>query len=241
PSVTLRRRRRKRNGRQQGSPPMFKIPLADVGQLALWTWKHRQQLEGIPQHADEFVESILTDQGTGVHRAGSTLRRRTLDGGSQALAFLGQTAHQLADIEKAISGAADAGEHVMSALSLASLQNISMVTLGLTAITPAILARQFVYLRKRFNELQKDIRHLPELLESRYVAESESGLEILEPGLRQHKLDRIEGALQKCNDAAVFFANRVQSAIMGRPDRRSILLQSRHLAVAVCGTTRCYV
>jgi hypothetical protein len=220
---------------------MFKIPLSDVGQLASWTWKHRAQLEGIAQDAGEFVESALSDEGAGVHRAGSTLRHRSANGSSRALAFLGQTAHQLADIEKAISGGVDAGEQVLSAGSLQSLHTVSMVTLGLSAITPIILAAQFTYLRKRFNQLQKDIRHLEQLLEARYVSELESGLELLESGARQHNKGRIEGALQKCNDAAVFFANRLRNAIGEQQDRRAVLLLSRHLAVAVCGTTRCFV
>jgi hypothetical protein len=220
---------------------MFKIPLTDVGQLALWAWKNREQLKGVPRDAGEFVETHLSEKGDGVQRTGSTLRRRAADGSSQTLAFLGQTAHQLADIEKAISGGVDAGQQVLSAASLQSLQSVSMVTLGLSAITPLILAAQFAYLRKRFNELQKDIRHLEQLLEDRYVSELESGLELLESGARQQNKSRIEGALQKCNDAAVFFANRVQNAIGEQQDRRGILLLSRHLAVAVCGTTRCFV
>src|SRR5262249_34783807 len=45
----------------------------------------------------------------------------------------------------------------------------------------------------------------------------------------------------KCNDAAVFFGNRAQSAVTEEQDRRAILMLSRHLTVAVCGTVRCYV
>jgi hypothetical protein len=227
--------------RHQEISPVFKIPLADVGRLGLWVWKNRRQLDGVPQDPDEFIEAAFSDDGAGIHRAGSTLMRRGKDGRGSPVAFLGQSAHQLADVAKAVSGTVEAGEQVLSAVSLESLQTVSMVTLGLSAITPVLLAAQFGYLRKRFNELQKEIRQLEQLLETRYISELESGLELLESGVRQHNMARIEGALQKCNDAAVFFANRVQSAIGGPQDRRSILLLSRHLAVAVCGTTRCYV
>jgi hypothetical protein len=134
-----------------------------------------------------------------------------------------------------------AGQRGLSGGSLASLQNVSMVTLGLTALTPVILAAQFRYLRRRFEELQKDIRKLEQLLDTRYVSELESGIEILESGVRQNKQDRINAAQIKCNDAAVFFANRVQQAVADRQDRRGILLLSRHLSVAMCGSTRCFI
>ncbi len=218
---------------------MFKIEYSDVSQLAVWTWKNRDTLKGVAAEAGEFVEAALSDQGPGVERAGSSIRRRTPDG-YQTLAFLGQAALELVDIETAVAGRAGA-EGVLAATSLGALQNVSMVTLGLSAVTPVVLAAQFNYLRRRFNELQKDIRNLEQLLEARYVAELESGLELLESGVRQKNNGRIEGALQKCNDAAVFFSNRVQNAVGEQQDRRGVLLLSRHLAVAVCGTTRCFI
>jgi hypothetical protein len=220
---------------------VFKIPISNVGNLASWAWKHREQLSGVTHDAGDFIERLASDPGAGVHRAGSTLRHRAADGSTRALAFLGQSSSRPADIERAVSGGVDAGQQLLSVASLDSLQTVSMVTLGLTAITPIILAAQFGYLRKRFNELQKDIRHLEQLLEARFVSELESGLEFLESGARQNNKGRIEGALQKCNDAAVYFANRVKNAIGEQQDRRGIMLLNRHLAVATCGTTRCFV
>src|SRR5690242_4328260 len=119
---------------------MFKIPLSEIAQLTSWTWQHRKQLAGVPQDAEEFVETVLSDKGAGVHRAGSTLRHSAPDGTSKVLAFLGQAAHQLTDIEKAISDGTDPGQQALAGVSLRSLQNISMVTLGLSAMTPLILA-----------------------------------------------------------------------------------------------------
>jgi hypothetical protein len=218
---------------------MFKLPLTDVVKLSAWVWEHRQHFPGVPSQPDKYLETVTSHRGHGVHRVGSKIVFDALEAGTQVLAFLGQTSHQLSDIERAVSDA-DAAQP-LHCHSLASLKAVSMVTLGLTAISPSILAAQFTYLRKRFNDLQKDIRNLQKLLEDRYIAELESGLEMLDSGVRQSKKERIESALQKCNESAVFFANRVHSAVNEEQDRRAILMLSRHLAVAICGTTRCYI
>jgi|GEM_PF-2274593 len=210
-------------------------------QLPIWSWENRHKYPGVPQEPDKFVQAAISGTGPVVSRAGSTLRLPPAPDGRSQLAFLGQTAYKLADIQKAITGLADAGQRLLSTASLDSLQSVSMVTLGLSALTPLLLAAQFRHLNKRLNDLQQQIRKLSALLEDRYISELESGIELLESGVRQQNKGRIEGALQKCNDAAVFFGNRVQSAVAERQDRRGVLLLSRHLSVAICGTTRCFI
>jgi len=96
------------------------------------------------------------------------------------LAFIEQTTPRVEAIERAVDGL-QTGQAALSA-SLASLQTLSMVTLGLTALTPLVLGVQFVALNRRLGALETQIAHLHQKFDAAVKADLETGLDLLRQG-----------------------------------------------------------
>jgi hypothetical protein len=88
-----------------------------------------------------------------LRRVGNMLVFGQADGSEKVLAFIEQTAPRVKHIEQAVEGL-QAGQAALSA-SLGSLQALSMVTLGLTVLTPVVLGIAYMALNRRLGALQK--------------------------------------------------------------------------------------
>ncbi len=206
----------------------------------LWAWKNREQLKRFPSDAGNTVVEMIQNGGEAVQRIGSTIVFGAPDGGQRVLGFLDQTTASLDGIKTAVGGLQQ-GQVALTA-SLASLQTISMVTLGLSAVTPLVIAAQFRYLWTQFNDLKKEIRMLAKMVQDQELSKLESGLGILEKGIEKHDRALIEHALPACDESRVFFNRRVADVIDDRGGSASVALHlARHLAVATCASARCYV
>src|SRR3954447_26488947 len=110
---------------------------AEAVTWSAWLWQHRQQFEPVLRRvADvgDFAQAALTNPNGVLRRVGNTLVVGQPDGGEKVLAFIEQAAPRLQPIEQAVDGL-HAGQAALAS-SLSSLQTVSMVTLGVAALTP---------------------------------------------------------------------------------------------------------
>src|SRR4051812_32109184 len=138
---------------------MIWVTLAgEVASWSSWLWQHRHEFGPVLRRVgdvNDFARAALASPDGALRRVGNTLVFGQEGGGERVLAFIEQTAPRVESIERAVDGL-QAGQATLSA-SLASLQNVSMITLGLTALTPAVLGAQFFALNRRLAALEKQI------------------------------------------------------------------------------------
>jgi hypothetical protein len=226
-----------------------KLPV-EVVSWGAWRWQNRQVFEPALQRlgvATDWAAAVLTNPDGAVRRAGNTLIFGQADGGDRVLAYLQQTSPRIEAIEHAVDGL-QAGQAALSS-SLASLQTVSMVTLGLTALTPAVLGVQFVALNRRLGAIQKQIANLHKKFAAAIKADLETGLDLLrqgqdflEAGNRPNARDRLTDALPFCHRTMKYYG-KLLGDCLGRPkvSREEARLLARHLAVAVVDAASCQI
>ena len=215
-----------------------------------WMWQHRQAFEPALQRVgvtDDFAGTLLANPDGALRRVGNLLVFGPPNGDGKVLAFLEQTAPQIDAVQHALDGL-QVGQAALSS-SLASLQTVSMFTLGLTALTPVVLGIQFVALNRQFGALQKQIANLHKKFDAAIKADLETGLDMLrqgqdflEVGDRLNAHHRLTDALPLCHRTMKYYG-RLLGDCMGQPkvSRAEVRLLARHLAVAVVGAASCQI
>ena len=135
---------------------------ASAGPYLAWAVENREVLKNVPTETADFLVSVIASGGDAIERVGSQLVFGSPSGARTVIGFVDQATPQLNHIETAVNGL-EVGQVALSS-SLASLQTVSMVTLGVSAIAPVLLASQFRYLSGRFDEVKKSLVELKSLL-----------------------------------------------------------------------------
>src|SRR6266850_5754490 len=133
----------------------------EVLRWSAWLWEHREKLEPALKKlgaAGDVAQRLLANPDGTLRRVGNTLIFGQADGGGKVLGFVEQTSRRVEAIEQAVGGLHAKTDLLASSLN--SLHTISMVTLGLSALTPAILGFQFAALNRRLGALQRQIADL---------------------------------------------------------------------------------
>jgi hypothetical protein len=229
------------------------IWLPVTGELVRWsTWLYdnRQTLEPTLQRlglAQDLVHSVLARPESALRRVGNTLVFGSADGGAKVLGFLEQTAPRVESIQLAVDNL-HAKTDVLST-TLGSLQNISMMTLGLSALTPVILSMQFSALHRRLNAIGRQIAGLHKKFDASVIAELKVGLGFLQQATDELQAQKrstahlhLNAALAPCLKSAKYFAEllgtELQEKALNLPQVR---LLARHLSVAVTATASCQI
>lgn len=195
----------------------------------IWAIRTLRRVDGRGTGND--VSSLLS--GDGIRRIGSSVVFGTPDGSQRVLAFIDAVPDKLRSLE--------ASQQAIGA-SLTSLQTLSAVSLGVSALTPAVMGLQFAWLRRQFNDLKKQIKNLEDLVEGQTRAKLKTGLDALEAGTRKNCKRRIEHAYVPCREAMHSFADRLGSFLEEpekQQDRKVIRHLTQHLSVAICAAARC--
>jgi hypothetical protein len=222
----------------------------DVVGWTAWLCQNRQTLEPLLQRiggVSDLAQAAVTNPDGLLRRVGNQLVFGQADGGERVLAFIEQTTPQVESVERAVGGL-QAGQVTLSS-SLASLTGVSMVTLGLTALTPVVLSGQFVALNRKLSALQKQVAALQAKFDAAAQAGLETGLGLLQMGQdfldradRPKAHDRLNQALPLCHKAMKFYGNLLGSALNQPPvDPGEVRLLARHLSVAVAGVASCQI
>jgi hypothetical protein len=223
---------------------------AEVVSWSSWLWQHREALQPILQrcgNAGDFAQAALHNPDGDLRRVGNTLIFGQAHGGEQVLAFVEQTAPQVASIQQAVGGIQ---AHVVPlSYSLASLQNLSMLTLGLSAFTPLVLGAQFLALQRRLGAIQQGIKELHKKLDANSMAQLRTGLDLQRQGAdfleahdRANAHQRLSAALPFCIHSMKYFSELLGGELQQPKVRRVMVsLLARHLAVALVGVASCQI
>jgi hypothetical protein len=222
----------------------------DAIPLAAWLWQNRQEFEPVLRKVGETVDfagNMLANPEGAVRRAGNLIVFGQPGGGEKVIAFIEQTAPRIEAIEHAVDGL-HVGQAAISS-SLASLQTISMITLGITALTPVILSVQLVALNRRLGAIQKQIANLHKKFDAAVHAELEAGLEMLRKGQdfldqrdRVNAYQSLNGALPFCYKTMNYYAKLLGNSLAeAKVNREEARLLARHLSVAVIGVASCHI
>ena len=219
-----------------------------VGSWAAWLWQHRHELSPTLSKfgdAGAFAQTALANPEGALRRVGNTLVFGQADGGQKVLAFLEQTGPQIDAIQQAVNGI-QAQNAALSA-SLASLQTVSMVSLGLAALTPVVLTAQLVALGRRLKTIGKMVADIKDMIETKNEADLQTGLSHLEDAQRllrdgKNATQRLGNALHNCKESMFFFAGLLGKELGAKAPRREVVsLLSRQCAVALGGTVAAHV
>lgn len=212
---------------------------AKAGPYIKWAWQNRKAIANFPREAGDFLVALAENGGNAIQRVGSQLILSTPDGGQRLLGFIDQTSLRLDGIEQAVSRVSD--NHATLTSSIASLQTVSMVTLGLSAVTPVLLLAQFRYLSRQFNELKQSFKDLQEIIEKQSIAKLQSGLDVLENGVRKGDEALVKQAMMPCSESLQFFRGRLEDAIHEKRGPALLHYLTRHLAISMCAASRCSI
>ena len=210
---------------------------AKAGPYITWAWQNRRDISNFPTEAGDFLVAMAENGGDAVQRVGSQLVLGTPDGGRRVLGFIDQTAPQLDSIETAVNGIS-AGQAALTS-SVASLQTVSMVTLGLSAVTPVILLAQYRYLSNQFADLKKSVKDLRDIIEQQSTAKLQAGLNVLENGVNKDDEPLVREAMMPCEESLELYRGRLKEAVDEKRSRELVHYLTRHLAIAMCASARC--
>jgi hypothetical protein len=195
----------------------------------------------------DFVESSLIAPRSEIHRLGNAIVS-IRDDQSQVLGLLHEHSAKLESIDSAIGGLTVS--QVAIGHSLTVLQNLSMLTLGMSAFSYLILFRQFQALRIQVTQLEQKTHRLGAMVEAQQLGQLETGLTQLRDGIDDIKAGRTEQGKALINPTA---ANNLRLNVnvhaillsrelkLRRPDRILIRELFRHLAVGLMGEAGCHL
>jgi hypothetical protein len=227
----------------EGVPMIWVKLAADVASWSAWLWQHRQQFDPVLQRLGGpggFAQAAFANPGGALRRVGNALVFGQADGGERVLAFIEQTSPRVEAIEQAVGGL-QAGQAALSS-SLASLQAVSMVSLGLTALTPIVLVAQFKALKRRLDALEVKF-------DAAFIAKLRTGLDLVRQGQDfleaqdcNNAHNRLTAALPFCLETMKYFSELLGGQLNQRKvNREEVQLLARHLAVAIAGVASCQI
>ncbi len=124
-----------------------------------------------------------------------------------------------------------------------------MVTLGASALAPAVLALQFTALHRKLTALQSQVAGLHAKFDAAQVAKLRAGLGLLQLGRRApagtdaaDARRQLQAALPPCLESLKYFGILLRRELDDpKAARGSVRLLARHLAVALAGVACCHV
>jgi hypothetical protein len=223
---------------------------AEVLRWSVWLWRHRKEFEPLFAKANvtgEILYDALADPNGAIRRVGNIIVFGRADGGEKIMAFIEETAPKTDAIQNAVDGLG-VGQAALSA-SLASLQGLSMITLGLTAFTSVVLGFQFTALKRRLDTLETKVEALHKKFDAAVLADLRTGLDLLEQGQdflqtkeRGKAHSRFIAGLPYCIRSMKYFSHLLGDHLnQAKADLGELRLLSRHLAIAILGVASCQI
>lgn len=138
-----------------------------------WVAKHHKDIIPIANKATEFMGDVFTQGGIAntIKQIGNTVIWNRPDGASHVIGMLDQLDGRIDGLEIAQQGL-QAG--------LSGLKSLSMVTLGFSGVSVALLASQFVFLNRRLNQIKKELTRIQVKIDQTIEAPLKSSLDFLE-------------------------------------------------------------
>ena len=170
--------------------PLIEYPATTATvHIASWLWMNREALGSAWSRVSDVVASSLAAPRAEIHRLGSAIVS-VHDNQTRVLGVLHEHSAKLDGIDAAVGGIAS-GQAALGH-SLAVLQNLSMLTLGISAASSLILFRQFHALRAQVARIERTAHRIGTLIEAQQLGQLETGLNQLRDGMEDIQSDRAE-------------------------------------------------
>jgi hypothetical protein len=228
--------------------PLIEYPAASATvHVASWLWTNRESLGTAWSRLSDAVSSSLAAPRAEIHRLGSAIVS-VGDGQTRVLGLLHEQSTRLDAIDAAVSGLAT-GQTALGH-SLDVLQNLSMLTLGISAASSLVLFRQFHALRAQLSRVERATHRIGTLIEAQQLGQLETGLNQLHEGMEDIQSGRIEQGRAGISHTAAnnLVLNVNQHAILldrelkvSRVDRTVVRSLFRHLTVGLMGVAGCHL
>jgi X-X-X-Leu-X-X-Gly heptad repeat protein len=161
--------------------PLIEYPAGTATvHMASWLWMNRESLGTAWTKVSDAVMTSLAAPRAEIHRLGSTIIS-VHDDQTRVLGVLHEHTARLDGIDVAVGGLAS-GQAALGH-SLGVLQNLSMLTLGISAASSLILFRQFLALRAQLARLERTTHRIGVLVEAQQLGQLETGLNQLRDGM----------------------------------------------------------
>ena len=218
------------------------IAYAVAADVLDWLWRHRTE---VGPSVEGLVDRVLARDGTSVDRVGAALVAQE-DGQRRVIGLLQEVSGKADAIQDGV-GTLAGGQQAL-AHSLSVLQTLSVVNLGVTALSQVYLWRQFSRLNRRLDELGRAVERIQTMIQSGHRASIETGLTQLRHGTEalaegKHTLAEkyLTDAFDNLAGGANNFAGQLKAELDRRPDRGYLGLLARYMTVAVLGEAGCQV
>jgi hypothetical protein len=185
--------------------PLDAIVPVLITSVIQWVAKHHEEI--IPATTTEFLNDVFTQGGLEniVKQIGNTVIWHRPDGASRIIGILDQLDSRIDGLEIPAPGLQT---------GLAGLKNISMVTLGFSGISVALLASQFVFLARRLTQIQKEVKRIQLKIDQTIEAHLQAGLDFLQAAdatIGDEQIRNYRDALGRARDAGHFFRSQAVS------------------------------
>lgn len=223
---------------------------AAASNLAPWLWRNRFELGDAFAAIADRVESALVSPRPEIQRIGSAVVSLR-DDQTRVLCLLHQHDARLDGIAEAVDGLT-AGQAALGH-SLDALRQLTMISLGVSAVAHLVLLHQFRLLGRQLHSLGEEIRRVRELARAQELGRLEAGLTQLQHGIEDIEAGtagRTEQGRATLNTIARDnLANSVNThAILlerelteARPTRSVVRELFRHMAVGLMGEAGCHL
>ena len=169
-----------------------------------WVAKHHDEIIPDAEKTAKFVGDVFSQGGLAktIKQIGNTIIWDRPDGSSHIIGMLDQVDNRIDGLE--------IGQAALQT-GLSGLKSLSMVTLGFSGVSVGLLAAQFMYLNRRFNQIQKATKRIEIKINQTIEAQLQAGLDFLQAAdatTGDKRLHNYHDALGRARDAGHFFRSQ---------------------------------
>lgn len=210
--------------------------------IASWLLAHGGELGDASARVIRPVMAAITDPTASVDRIGSALVAQQ-NGQREVIGLLHQHTAKLDGIATAVDGIGQSVGEINRSIGV--LTSLSMVGLGLSALSQIHIAFQFARLTERLNRLEAEVQEIKGMMHADFRGALNAGLTQMEMGLgRQADSPALAAALfhQAINNLTTSTAKYTEllNGGVGSGNVQTRWMLARHLTVSVLGEVAIY-
>ena len=210
-------------------------------QIASWLLAHGDELGDAGARVIRPVMAALTDPTASVDRIGSTLVSLQ-NGQVEVIGLLHQHTTQLDGISAAVDGVGQAVDGVGQAVG--ALTSLTMIGLGVAALSQVHIAFQFARLTERLKRLEAEVQEIKEMMHAGFRGELSAGLTKLQSALDAQATapgrasTLFHHAINNLTDSAAKYVELLGG--IGSRNPQTGWMLARHLTVSILGQAAAY-
>lgn len=210
--------------------------------IASWLLAHSGELGDAGARIARPVMAAITDPSSSLDRIGAALVAQSADR-QEVIGLLHQHTTQLDGISAAVDGVGQAVDGVGQAVGV--LTSLTMIGLGVGALSQVHIAFQFARLTERLKRLEAEVQEIKEMIHAGFRGELSAGLIKLKAALDALATapDRADAlfrqAINNLTDSTAKYVELLRGGVGSRNPQTEWVL-ARHLTVSALGQAAAY-